>query len=79
MTRKSDSRGGNPNLLEVMRRWRELGGEVKPVRKTGELDFLHPNVGRTRVNGRRKDCPMKLLTLLRRLEKSMDDPMCSAA
>ena len=50
------------------RLWRELGGLIEHVRRTGELRFLHPAfVGSVRVNGRRSDVPAVLLSRLNQL------------
>lgn len=45
------------------RLWKALGGAVVPVRRTGELFYLHPNFrAPLRLNGRRHDVPAKLLS-----------------
>lgn len=56
------------NLIDCQRLARELGCEVTPVRKTGEILFYHPNASeRMRVNGRRKDAPRVLTHWLNRV------------
>lgn len=62
------------NLSDATRLWRAAGGSVEPVRRTGELCFRHPAAGRRlRVNGRRKDAPRLLTSLLRQvMQKSVD-------
>lgn len=44
------------------------GCEVSTVRRTGEVLVSHKTLGRVRINGRRKDTPRALLTLLARLD-----------
>ena len=58
---------GCPNLRDAIRIWCRCGGSVEAPRRTGEVLFRHPDIGRVRVNGRRKDTPRRLLTMLRRL------------
>ena len=59
---------GVPNLCEALRRAHELGCKVSHIRATGEVRVSHPAVTKpVRVNGRRKDTPRKLLSMLRRL------------
>lgn len=52
------------------RKLRELALAVAPVRGTGEVAVTGPDGIRLAVNGRRKDCPRKLVSLLRRAEAS---------
>jgi hypothetical protein len=48
--------------------WIALGGAVEPRRRTGELRFWLR--GRSLiVNGRRKDAPTKLVSILRQLQR----------
>ena len=57
---------GVPNLCEALRLAHELGCDVSPIRATGEVRVSHPAVIRpVRINGRRKDTPRKLLSMLR--------------
>lgn len=42
--------------------FRELGGEVTCVRRTGEVRYRHPLIRKTvRADGRRRDAPMHLV------------------
>jgi hypothetical protein len=44
------------NLAKLVALARRLGCEVRPLRRTGEIQFSHPSQPhRPRVNGRRKD------------------------
>lgn len=46
----------------------QLGCDVESVKGTGETRFGHPSVGKSvRVNGRRKDAPLSLISWLNRL------------
>ena len=48
-------------LSEAIRAVRALGGQVEPIRRTGELGIFVLVMGkRIRVNGRRKDTPRHL-------------------
>lgn len=48
--------------------WLMLGGSIEPVRRTGEMRYSHPQIDRPlRTNGRRRDVPAKLLSLINRL------------
>ncbi|MFY9343396.1 MAG: hypothetical protein WAT39_12945 [Planctomycetota bacterium] len=58
---------GVPNLRDAHRMWLNLGGEVTFPAGTGEILFSHPDVGKIRVNYRRKDSSRKLVSKLRRL------------
>ena len=52
------------------RLWLLLGGEIIPVRRTGELFYVHTEFRKPlRANRRRHDVPAKLLTLINRLQK----------
>lgn len=47
---------------------RRLGGSIEPVRRTGEIRFVHPAVGSSgMINNRRKDAPRHATIWLRRL------------
>ena len=54
------------NLDKSLRLACEWGWKVTPVRRTGEVDVITPDGVRLRLNGRRKDTPRTLITLLRR-------------
>ena len=59
---------GVPNLCEALRLAPKLGCQVSNIRATGEVRVTHPAFERPlRINGRRKDTPRKLLSMLRRL------------
>jgi hypothetical protein len=60
---------GVPNLREAKLIWERFGGRIDYPSGTGEVLFIHPDVGRVRANNRRKDCPRELLTKLRRLAR----------
>lgn len=50
--------------------WRMLGGEIIPVRRTGEMFYTHPNFAAPlRINGRRHDVPAKVLSRINQLLK----------
>jgi len=55
-----------PNLREALELAEQLGCTVGPVRRTGEIRVSHPAIRKAvRLNGRRKDAPRSLVTLLR--------------
>ncbi len=59
---------GNPNLTITVQLAVDLGASCEVRRGTGELKLYHPSWRRhVLVNGRRKDTPRMLLTLVRRL------------
>jgi hypothetical protein len=48
--------------------WLQLGGRIVSIRGTGEKRYLHSHFYRPlRTNGRRKDVPAKLLSLINQL------------
>lgn len=50
--------------------WRMLGGEIIPVRRTGEMFYAHPSFAAPlRINGRRHDVPAKVLSRINQLLK----------
>jgi hypothetical protein len=50
--------------------WLLLGGRIEPIRRTGELRYLHALFERPlRTNGKRSDPPAKLLTRINQLQK----------
>lgn len=56
------------SMREARGLWKELGGTVCHVRRTGEERYSHPRVQRPiTVNSRRKQATRKLITALRRL------------
>lgn len=53
---------------QAERLWLLLGGQVIPVRRTGEKFFIHDHFqAPLRLNGRRADVPAKLLSRLNQL------------
>ena len=58
------------NRRELDRRLIELGGTVVFLKRTGEVQYLHPALPeRPRANGRRKDAPRHLTQFVMRLER----------
>lgn len=50
------------------RLWLDLGGVIRPQRRTGEVRYLHPLFDRSVLaNDRRKDVPAVLLSRLNQL------------
>jgi hypothetical protein len=50
--------------------WLLLGGRIEPVRRTGELRYLHEYFEHPlRTNGHRNDPPAKLLSRINQLRK----------
>lgn len=60
----------------VLRRFKELGVDVEPVARTGELSVTHPALGMKRVkwNRRRQDMPRQVVRALEKIEKSLTTP-----
>ena len=56
------------SLRKALRQAKQLGCEIRPIRKTGELRVTGPG-WRMKINGRRKDCPLRLAVNLKRLER----------
>ena len=66
---------------QAERLWQMLGGEIHPVRRTGEKFFTHEFFhSPLRVNGRRQDVPAKLISRINQLirAKAANDPIFSA-
>ena len=67
--------GGSPRLDVALRQAQDLGCEVRPVNRTGEVDIIPPVVDparglrRVRHNARNKTANAALVQLLRRLSK----------
>ena len=52
------------------RLWREAGGTIEDVYRTGEQRYRHPFVARPiRTNKRRKDVPAKLLSCYNAIQR----------
>ena len=62
------------NLDKALREAAHRGWEVRPVRRTGEVDVIATAGQRVRLNGRRKDAPRALTALLRRNDLDRDGP-----
>jgi hypothetical protein len=63
------------NLDACKRAVRRLGGSVEQVRRTGEIRFLHDELGSSgMIDSRRKDAPRHATTWLRRLERFVLGP-----
>lgn len=63
---------------KAKRIWVMLGGEIVPVRRTGEMRYLHPTFPRSvRANDRRSDVPAVLLSRINQLLKTAaaNDPV----
>lgn len=62
------------DLTKLVAHARTLGITVRPLRRTGELQFFHPSqMERPRVNGRRKDAPRHASSFVNRVQKSLAD------
>ena len=56
------------NPRHAKRLWLELGGHIEPVRRTGELRYLHPLFPDSiRANDRRSDVPAVVLCRINKL------------
>lgn len=63
------------DLAKLIAHARTLGITVRPLRRTGELQFSHPSVPtRPRVNGRRKDAPRHASSFVDLVEKRLEEP-----
>lgn len=61
------------NHRDAQRRWLDLGGQVLPVRRTGEVRYVHPAFPASiRANGRRHDAPAILLCRIGQLLRQGD-------
>lgn len=63
---------GNLNLRDALRVALELGGEVEPVRRTGEVRVTLAGMT-VKHNARRKDANRDLMVMLRKAAKG-DNP-----
>lgn len=62
------------NSRDFDREFRQLGGFVEAVRRTGERRYSHPRVATTvRADGRRKDTPMHVVKFGREVERLLSD------
>ena len=56
----------NPRYAKQL--WHDLGGTIEPVRRTGEVRYLHPKFPSSiRANDRRSDVPAVLLCRINKL------------
>ena len=61
------------NRRELDRFFKKLGGEVIPLRRTGEVQYVHPLFARRpRADGRRKDAPRHLVRFVLDVVGSVD-------
>jgi hypothetical protein len=52
--------------------FRRIGGIIRRVRRTGEIEYSHPSVPfRQRANGRRKDAPRSLTSYVQRVLRAI--------
>ena len=66
------------NCRRAQKVWLLLGGTIIPVRRTGEMRYIHPAFPSTiRANDRRSDVPAVLLTRINQLlrTKVANDPI----
>jgi hypothetical protein len=66
------------NCRRAQKVWLLLGGKIIPVRRTGEMRYIHPAFPSTiRANDRRSDVPAVLLTRINQLlrTKVANDPI----
>ena len=56
------------NLRDAIKEARELGFDIRPINRAGELLFRHVSLDRAiRINARRKDAGRQLTVALRRV------------
>ena len=59
--------------------WKQLGGEIVPVRRTGEIRYQHNVFADTvRVNGRRNGIPPVMISRINqliRMQEAANDPI----
>lgn len=60
------------NRVELDKRLLELGGTVKILRRSGDVQYSHPTQSRThKGNCRRKDAPLALVAFVKRVERAL--------
>lgn len=59
------------SLREALKCARKIGCQVDYPNRTGEVRVTTPDGRRSRINGRRKDATLRLLTLMRQTMRSM--------
>lgn len=63
----------NMNLRDALAAIEREGGSWEPKRRTGEIVARHPLIERhVVVNGRRKDCPRRLIGLLNAIRRARE-------
>lgn len=68
------------NRADLDRCLRSLGGQVKFLRRTGDVQYSHPTLQeRPRANGRRKDAPRSLTAFVLRVIRAVSDSRISGA
>lgn len=61
---------GGVNRRDLDRRLFNLGGTVRALARTGEIQYSHPMLReRPRADGRRKDAPRHLVAFVHRIER----------
>ena len=67
---------GGVNRRDLDRRLINLGGTVRALARTGEIQYSHPMLlERPRADGRRKDAPRHLVTFVHRVERVAASPV----
>lgn len=62
---------GGVNRRDLDRRLVNLGGTVRALARTGEVQYSHPTLPeRPRADGRRKDAPRHLVAFVHRVERA---------
>lgn len=62
---------GGVNRRDLDRRLVNLGGTVRALARTGEIQYSHPMLPeRPRADGRRKDAPRHLVVFVHRVERA---------
>ena len=63
---------GGVNRRDLDRRLLNLGGTVRALTRTGEVQYSHPLLPeRPRADGRRKDAPRHLVAFVHRVERAV--------
>jgi hypothetical protein len=54
-----------------------LGGSIRKLNRTGEIQYSHPMLAETpRADGRRKDAPRHLVAFVRRVQRMREGSSC---
>ena len=70
------------DIHKADRIWLHLGGQIEPVRRTGELRYSHALFAKpVRTNGRRNDTSAKIMSRINQLVKKQaaNDPFWDVA